>query len=165
MENYMDVKIKNNIVTIANDNEPLNVPLNTIKNINKYTNDQEDTCALLVFIRDMVNSYNSFVQIENERNKDNNYLKFNYSPAFMEVFCTMILSMGFNTDQIMSALSDLSPYELFGSCVEDGNVEYILDRVVRITEKVKQEIIRYNDTYEDDEEEIQPKTKRYAIWN
>lgn len=167
MENYMEIQIKNNIVTIANDNEPLNVPLNTIKNITKYTNDQEDTCALLVFIRDMVSSYNNYVQIENERNKSTTYLKFNYSPAFMEIFCTMILSMGFNTDQIISALSEFSPYELFGSCVEDGKIEYILDRVVRITEKVKQEIVRYNDTYilDDDDEIEKSKVKRYEIWN
>ena len=167
MENYMEITINNNVVTIVNDNEPLNVPIKTVEKITKYTNDQEDTCHLLVFLRDIVGSYNNYVQIENERYKYNNYLKFKYSPAFMEVFCTMILSTGFNTDQIIGALSELSPYELFGSSVEDGNVEYILDRVVRITETVKQEILRRNDTYEtnDDYEIEEPKTKRLQIWN
>ena len=152
MENYMEITVRNGIVIIVNDNSPLNVPLNTIKNISEYTNDREDTCRLLVFIRDMVNSYNSFANMENTRNKDKYYKKFDYSPAFMEVFCTMILSMGFNSDQIIGALSELSPYELFGCCQDDERVECILDRVVRIVGLLKQEILRRDDEYSYDDD-------------
>lgn len=166
MENYMEVVSKNNMVTITTDTCSLSVPEATINKITELTNDREDTCQLLAFLRNMVNDYNNYAQMQNEQSNRLDFYWFKFSPAFMEVLCTMLLSTGFCTDQIISALTELSDYELFGGSVEDEKEDPI-DRVVRITGLVK-EVIMQNDLSEyftNDDDPEPPKIKGLSRWN
>lgn len=167
MENYMEIVSNNTMVTITTDTGSLSVPEETIEKITKLTNDREETCQLLAFLRNMVNDYNSYAQMQNAHKDSERFYKFNFSPAFMEVLCTMLLSTGFNTDQIIAALSEMSDYVLFGSSSSEKK-EDVLDRVVRITGLVKEAILQgdISDFYNgDDYEEEPPKVKGFRRWN
>lgn len=162
----MEVVSKNNMVTITTDTCSLSVPEETINKITELTNDREDTCQLLAFLRNMVNDYNNYAQMQNEQSNRLDFYWFKFSPAFMEVLCTMLLSTGFNTDQIISALTELSDYELFGSSVEEEREDSI-DRVIRITRLVKEIILQddIEDYYNNDDDPEPPKIKGYRKWN
>lgn len=159
MENYLEIKKMDNTVVITGDESKMMIPIETIDAITLFTNDVEDTCRLVSFVYEMASSYNHYVEMELERDKNATCAKFNCSPAFLEIFCTMILSCGFNSDQIIGALSEIPEFELFGRETYEPE-EDNLERVIRIINRVKSMIYDNSYSLEDDYDEENTKIKR-----